>query len=143
MKYFLTISVIVIFCACQPKAQEINYGSDACHFCKMTIVDKQHASQLVTSKGKAYVFDSVECMIHYRQISSPETFLFTLVSDYTQPGILIPAEISTFLITPDIPSPMGANLSAFESRSAAMKLVDERSGELFTWTEIQKKLANQ
>ena len=48
---FITLS------SCNIQPQPINYGEDACHFCKMNIIDKQHAAQIVTSKGKAFKFD--------------------------------------------------------------------------------------
>ena len=57
--------------ACTVAPVPINFGSDGCHFCKMTIVDKQHAAELVTSKGKAYKYDAIECMI-----DDPPGFLF-------------------------------------------------------------------
>lgn len=39
----------------------------------MTIVDKQHAAQVVTKKGKAYSFDAIECMVHYSEKMDPST----------------------------------------------------------------------
>ena len=31
----------------------------------MTIVDKVHAAEIVTQKGKVYKFDATECMINF------------------------------------------------------------------------------
>jgi copper chaperone NosL len=34
----------------------------------MTIVDKVHAAEIVTKKGKVCKFDATECMINYERI---------------------------------------------------------------------------
>ena len=54
MKYLGYILFLVpFFSACSVEPVEINYGEDACEFCKMNIVDKQHAAELVTPKRRA------------------------------------------------------------------------------------------
>lgn len=130
---------IMLWMACTPTPKEIQYGMDACQFCKMTIMDNQHASQIVTAKGKVYLFDSIECMAGYQQASTEE-YAFVLVSDYAQPGSLIAAETGTFLISDALPSPMGANLSAFSDPAEAEKLKDQHGGEVYTWTQVSEKI---
>ena len=49
-------------CSVEPK--KINYGQDHCHYCDMTVVDKTHASEYVTKKGRAYTFDAIECLVN-------------------------------------------------------------------------------
>ena len=118
--------VILLICgisisACNTKPQPIEYGKDGCHYCTMTIVDRQHASQFVTSKGKAYKFDAIECMVNALNENDNGSYAHTLVSDFDNPGQLIDAQDASFLISKDIPSPMGAFLSAFTSKEAAQK----------------------
>ncbi|HHL51947.1 MAG TPA: hypothetical protein ENJ39_01095 [Flammeovirgaceae bacterium] len=125
--------------ACEVAPQEINYGKDGCHFCKMTIVDNQHAAELVTAKGKAYKFDSIECLIHDLRQREDEVALL-LVCDYSRPGELIDARQATYLISQNIPSPMGAYLSAFDSRQAAEAVQAEQGGDLYTWQEVQQTI---
>ena len=74
MNRFLLISAAaVLIIGCEVKPQEIAYGQDACHFCKMTIVDRQHAAELVTVKGKAFKYDAIECMMnHLKRWNHPE-----------------------------------------------------------------------
>ena len=107
-----------------------------CHYCKMTIVDHQHAAQLVTGKGKIYMFDAIECMIHYLGDTEGTTYAFTLVNDFERPGHLVPAGESTYLISQSIPSPMGAFLSAFHSREAAVAMQHSKGGEVFDWSGV-------
>jgi len=52
--YFI-LSGLFLFTGCKVEPEPINYGKDQCHFCKMNIVDKQHAAQSSTQQatGKA------------------------------------------------------------------------------------------
>ena len=132
----ISLLFFIILTSCDIKPQPINYGEDACHFCKMTIVDKQHAAQIVTKKGKAYKFDAVECMLnHLKDIDATEIELF-LVTDYLQPGILLDATESHYIISENIPSPMGEFLSSVKSEDAVLQLQKDKDGSIYSWDEI-------
>jgi copper chaperone NosL len=104
----------------------------------MTIVDQQHAAQIVTQKGKAFKFDAVECMLnHTKEIDHSEIALF-LVNDYLEPGILIDATTSHYIISDNIPSPMGEFLSAVKTKESVLQLQKEKEGSVYTWDEILK-----
>ena len=138
----ITSSLLVIFAlglnSCGIEPQPIGYGSDICHFCSMTIVDKQHGSEWVTNKGKVYKFDSVECLINnYSQIDEASIALY-MCNHYSDPGALINAEKAIFLISEGIPSPMGAYLTAFDSKTSAEKAQAEHGGKIYSWTELLK-----
>lgn len=133
----LILMLLITSCTISPKP--INYGSDGCHFCSMTIVDKQHAAQFVTEKGKAFKFDAAECMMnHLKEIDVATVSLF-LVNDYHSPGDLIDATKATYLISKNIPSPMGEYLTAFESKEVAEKAREQHEGKLFTWIELSNR----
>jgi copper chaperone NosL len=137
----LFMGLLVMGCSIGP--EPIAYGSDGCHFCSMTIVDRQHAAQIVTEKGKAFKFDAVECMVNHLKdidISSVELFL---ANDYQEPGKLIDAKKATFLISKDIPSPMGEYLSAFSTREEAENIEAENKGKLYSWDELLTKFKMQ
>ena len=76
---FLLISVLISSCSVAPVA--IDYGKDACNFCDMTIVDKTHAAEYVTKKGRAYKFDAVECLINDLSDKDENNMAFILVTD--------------------------------------------------------------
>lgn len=135
-KIILYASFAMMAMACKPEAQPINYGQDECHFCQMTIVDKQHAAQIVTNKSKAYKYDAIECMVQDKK----ENVALYLVCDYSSPEKLIDATKATFLVSENIPSPMGADLSAFEQKDVAEKTHHENGGKLYTWEEIKKHI---
>ena len=132
-------SMLCLLFSCEVEPEQINYGNDACHFCKMTIVDQQHAAQYVTKKGKQFKFDAIECMVNELSEKEIEKIGILLVSDYMEPGQMTSAMDATYLISKEIKSPMGANLSAFQSTQIANTTKDESGGEIYTWTQLLKK----
>jgi len=132
-------ALLCLLFSCDVAPEQINYGNDACHFCKMTIVDQQHAAQYVTKKGKQFKFDAIECMVNELSEKEIEKIAIFLVSDYNKPGQMTSALDATYLISKEIKSPMGANLSGFESVQIANNTKDESGGELYTWIQLLKK----
>ncbi len=134
--------LILFVLSCTPQAKPIEYGSDICHYCKMTIVDPQHAAQIVTQKGKVYSFDAIECMINYID-DYPNNHAIMSVCNYLEPKAFLEAEKSYYLISKNIPSPMGAFLSSFPDKESALQMQKEKDGEIYTWEEVQSKINNQ
>lgn len=137
MKKIVILAVASILFSCSVGPKPIAYGEAGCHFCKMTIVDKQHAAQLVTQKGKVFNFDATECMLNYLKEIDSESIGLLLVNDYNSPGKLINVNEATFLISEGIPSPMGEYLTAFGIKKNAQTALKEHGGELFTWEELK------
>ena len=133
------ICLVLTLNSCEIKPAPINFGTDSCNFCKMTIVDQQHAAQYVTNKGKQFKFDAVECMLNDLSERGMENLELMLVSDYGQPGMMTDATSATYLISEKIKSPMGANLSSFAESSTATETMNTHGGELFTWKEMLSK----
>lgn len=133
----LTIFILFIpLLACNPKPVAIEYGTDACHFCRMTIVDKVHAAEVVTKKGKVYKFDASECMINFMDEFDTSAIELYLTNFYTEPETLIDATQATFLISKNVPSPMGGFLSAFKSKEDALNVKEQKGGKLYSWEEL-------
>lgn len=138
---FLLSVFMLILSACNVKPAEIEYGSDACHYCDMTIVDRQFASQLVTSKGRAYKYDAIECMVHSSQEQFADVEMaYMLIADFDEPGTLIDAQSATYLVSENLPSPMAENLSGYKTKAHAQSKLDEFGGEIYSWNEIQSHL---
>ncbi len=130
--------VITLIWSCEIGPKPIEYGSDKCQFCSMTIVDKGHAAEYVTAKGKVYRFDASECMANFLRDRDGETApgaLF-LVNDFDAPGTLIDATHSIFLHSEAIPSPMGGNLTAFGTVAGARTALQNHGGKLLSWDEL-------
>lgn len=136
-KHIITLLVsLLLFVSCTNSPKPIAYGSDSCHFCSMTIVDQQHAAQYMTKKGRSYAFDATECMLNQLKEIDREKVGLYLVNDYDAPGETIDATQATYLISENIPSPMGAFLTAFSSNEAAQKARSENGGKLYNWKEL-------
>lgn len=141
LKHYSLIALFLLLYSCNVSPQAIDYGNDGCHFCKMTIVDKVHAAEIVTKKGKVYKFDASECMINFlNDFEDVSEIKLYLTNYYTEPEVLIDATNSTFLISENIPSPMGAFLTAFETTEEAQKIQQQKGGLLYSWNELLKHL---
>ena len=136
----LSILTLLLVSSCKVEPEQINYGKDTCHYCSMTIVDHQYASELVTAKGKVYKYDAIECLINDLKSRDSTEVGLLLVNDYGNPGELFSATSATFLISEGVPSPMGAFLSAFASKTTAEEVKSDKGGELYSWQEVQKKI---
>jgi copper chaperone NosL len=138
LSYFILLYFVAISCSVEPA--EINYGKDACEFCKMNIVDEQHASEIVTQKGKAYKFDAIECMMNYlnRNNLASDDMAYLLIANYDQPGELIDAKQAYYVHSEAIPSPMGAFLSGFDRIDNANLIIEMKGGEVLDWNELKR-----
>ncbi len=134
---FLAIILLFSF-ACTPSFQEFNYGKDACAFCKMTIMDANFASEVLTHKGRAYKFDDISCMKKYIQENNPADFKqYFVVAHNHSPEHILDAENATYLHHPSFKSPMNGNYAAYPSLEAAQHLIDSLNPEILTWENIE------
>jgi copper chaperone NosL len=109
----------------------------------MTIVDRQHAAQLVTKKGKTFKFDAIECMLNHMKEIDTSTVALYLCNYYSEPGEFISSEKATYLISDNIPSPMGEFLTAFDSVESASMAKEENGGVLYSWNELLNHMNNR
>ncbi len=136
---FIYPLLLLFLFSCKAEKREIQFGIEACVYCKMIIVDDQFATETVSSKGKVHVFDSIECMLDYLTANETEDFALYFVSDYARPGELIEAQKSTIFQSENLPSPMGQNLSAFGSESTALLMQNEKGGTIHSWADLLLK----
>ena len=142
LKPFIGILILLLTISCKVEPEAIMYGKDQCSFCMMNIVDKTHAAQYVTKKGKQFKFDAIECLVNDLSKKGEQDLAIILVADYGKPGDMIDAETATYLISSAIKSPMGANLSGVKSLEKAIELQKQYSGEIFAWEPLIKYLSN-
>ncbi|PWI30220.1 hypothetical protein DI383_07090 [Flavobacteriaceae bacterium LYZ1037] len=136
LKQYSFVVMLLMLASCNVGPQAIDYGNDGCHFCKMTIVDKVHAAEIVTNKGKIYKFDASECMINFKKEFDDSEIKLYLTNIYTEPETLVDATKATFLISKNVPSPMGAFLTAFKTKKDAEMVQADKEGTLYTWNEL-------
>ena len=128
--------LLITVVSCKVDSKPIAYGEQSCHYCKMTIVDRQHAAQIVTAKGKVFSFDAVECMVNHLKDVDTSTVALFLVNDYMKPDELIDATKANYLISQGIPSPMGEFLTAFNNKADAQNARSTHGGNLYSWNEL-------
>ena len=126
--------------ACTNKPAPINYGQDECKFCMMKIMDARFGAEIVTDKGKTFKYDSAECML--QDISREEHNVNSaqvLVTFIDVPNQLQNAFTSYYVVSKNIPSPMGGNLSSYATQQLASAIAEENQGAVYTWQEIISK----
>ena len=139
MKLISGLSAIsFLLASCAVEESPIVFGKDACHYCMMNIVDKQHAAEIVTEKGKPFKYDAIECMMRDILERDESSIALFLMTDYFSPGKLVDATEATYLISENLPSPMGANLTGFQSKSKAEEIQKEKGGTLYSWDELKR-----
>jgi nitrous oxide reductase accessory protein NosL len=114
-------------------------SKSACAHCQMQINNPQFVSHLVKQNGDTLIYDAIECLIAALQTQNDEVNTI-LVADFSQENKKIEASSATYLQSKNIPSPMGAYLSAYAKKEAAEEAKNTNGGQLYTWEEIQKHL---
>lgn len=104
-------------------------------------MDNKFGSEIISNKGKVYKFDAAECMVRFVKEGKikQDDINSRLVTDASKPGQFVDALTAAYLVSEKFPSPMGANLSAYGSKSDAEKFQKNYPGELMTWEEILVK----
>lgn len=129
--------LILLFISCAVEPVDIEYHEDQCHACRMTIADSRFGAELVTLKGKVYKFDALECLVPELKEKGEATYKFVLATDFDLPKTFLDARTATFLISKNLPSPMGGNLSTYASETAAKAALEKHSGKLYSWEELK------
>lgn len=142
IKSIIGLVLVLLTVSCKAEPDAIEYGKDQCSFCIMNIVDKTHSAQYVTKKGKQFKFDAIECMVNDLTEKNEDDMAIILVADYGKPGQMVDAESATFLISMEIKSPMGANLSAFSTKELAIETQEKHTGQIFTWNALKQKYSD-
>ena len=134
------IILIAILSACTPKPEPLAYNSDTCHACKMTLTDEKYGAELVTTKGKVFKFDDINCMVNFFNSGDvAETDIaFKLVMDYSNPARgLFPADEAFYLFSDQLRSPMASEVAAFEKEDS-MKAMKKKIGGIYLgWGELK------
>lgn len=138
--FFILSSLAIV--SCSKELSPINFGTDICDHCMMTIVDKKFGGELVNENGKAFKFDAIECMVEYEteKKSDSENRIYTYYTiDISKPGEMIKSEEAFFVLSDSIKSPMSGNLASYSSKADAENYKNENGGELLDWKSLKDK----
>lgn len=122
--------------ACQSNPEPIVYGEDNCENCKMTISDPKYGAELITNKGKFFKFDSVECLADYSRKIERQSIASMWVTDLKTAKSLINTKDAFYILSDNLRSPMGLNLSAFSKIEDLDNAISEFGGSKISWDEI-------
>jgi copper chaperone NosL len=127
-------ALLALNCSDAPKP--IDYGNANCLHCEMTVMDPKFGAELITAKGKVHFFDSAECLAEYltenKEAGEGAQIYVTDLSS----GKLTNARTASFFTSPEVNSPMGGNLAAFEQESAISGFYDRGKGKVLSWQEV-------
>lgn len=139
------VSVFILFfsISCTPGTitpQPINFGTDECNHCKMTISDKKYGSEIITAKGKAYKFDDIGCMISFEKEYAQkhkEEKLHRFVINFNSPATFSSLESAFILKGGSLRTPMASELTGFSTIEGAQNAQKEYGGEIIKGTELK------
>jgi copper chaperone NosL len=131
------VIVAWLLAACTRVPRPIQYGRDACDYCRMQISDPRYGAELVTGKGKVHTFDSIECLAAYYLAGGDRaTTRSVWVSDFAHPGTLVPGETAHYLRAAGPSSPMGKGLMAFSPAADTAALRRSYGGVPLRWADV-------
>ena len=139
MKYLNFMMSVILFISCSKEPQPIIYNQDSCTRCKMIISDQRYGAEIITSKGKNYKYDSIECMTAALQTQETAVDVHSIwVIDFNNPEHFINAREAWYLHSSLLKSPMGLNFSAFSNQEMAQTVENVYPGEVIQWPEVKK-----
>lgn len=127
--------------SCSVGPKPIKYGSDACDFCKMTIMQKKFANEWVTDKGKVFHFDDVHCLQSFRKTDKSNGTAY--INDFTEKKEFVKATELFFVKSEEIKAPMGGHVAAFIDKAAADEFAKNNKGESLSRQQVESLATNQ
>ncbi len=136
----MALVLLVSLSSCSSGPQPIAFGQDQCDDCRMTIMEPQFASEILTKKGRAYKFDDMHCLLNFLKggTVTPADIAQTYAIDFNDRKTFIPVEAAQFVRSEQIKSPMNGNTAAFGTKAAAEEAAKKTNGQLLTWNQLMK-----
>ena len=135
---FLTFAMMS---ACKAEKEPIKFGTDACEHCKMIAMDPKFGAEIITTKGKIYKFDDVNCLVTYMNNSNlTQTNIAEIyVIDFSHAQLLVNAKTAFYVHSDQIKSPMASGVAAFETTESRYEQQQTWQGTELNWEEINSK----
>ena len=135
---WIAAAVLLVTAACGARGPEpIAYGTDACGYCGMQIVDPRFGAELVTTKGRAVKFDSIECLVaYYKQAAGAHDVASVWVTDLRHPGTLLDATRARYVDLGPGKAPMGRGWAAVADSSDAVAVGVTDPAAIKRWADL-------
>lgn len=139
-KILLFLSFALFLTACEAQPEAIKYGKDACHLCKMTLMDKRFGAEIVSKKGKVFKFDDLNCMVNYLKTGDmpEEKIAMKLVVDFSSSELIDAQKANFYHSSTSFRSPMRGDVAAFADKKIAEKIVAEAQDvKELAWKDLE------
>lgn len=131
--------LVFLFISCGGSGlREVRLNEDECAQCRMTITDKRFVTQVVSGKGRQYLFDDITCMVLFRKDHPEITLQKFYAADFAAPHAFLTVEEATFIASDSLRSPMAGNIAAFSVADSAKYYQQKFSARQLQWAEINK-----
>ncbi len=142
LNLFLVLIAISSLTSCvNDQPIKINYNTDGCDYCKMTISDSRFACEIKTNKGKVFMFDDIACLSNYmnedQNVKSITKSIF--ITDFSGDNSLTKAETMFFIIGENVSSPMGGGIAAFTNADSAKHYKTNLQAQDIDWNSVINK----
>ncbi|HNM32047.1 MAG TPA: nitrous oxide reductase accessory protein NosL [Chitinophagales bacterium] len=127
-----------LFTSCNVQPKPIKLSIDQCDNCKMSISDPRFPAEIITKKGKIFIFDDIYCLLEYLKENedTKKSVKEVYLSDYLDAHEFIKAEVAHLYRSEEIHSPMGGNTAAFTSEENKKNTVKDFKGESVSWKNL-------
>lgn len=135
MRLIKITSILLLFLI----SNRLSYAQTvSCAHCKMDVTDDAFRAKAITKSDKTFYFDAIECLVNYIKTKDESTFKKLEVTDYIRKEY-ISAIDAVYLKSKAVPSPMGANLSAYRTLTDAISNQKGKDGEMYNWKQLKQR----
>ncbi len=120
----------------QPGPKPIRLNKDECAYCKMTVTHAPFAAQIMTTKGRQYVFDDLGCMVIYIKENQQEKGNQFYITDFTNPNTFLDVHQAKLISSDSLRSPMRGNMAAFSSVDSMKEYLNRYHAKEITWSSL-------
>lgn len=131
--------IAILISGCSSGPEQIKFNFDSCSYCEMVISDPRFPAQIITTTGKIYKFDAVECMIGAVEENEipKEKIEKMFITDFAHNDSWLEVNTTYFMICSAIKSPMGVNAKAFATKTDAENAASENNGKVYDWNSLK------
>jgi len=117
---------------------EIRFGLERCEHCGMVIDDPRFASASRDVGAPSRHFDDIGCLVDDLSERAAPASTRAFVHDFDHEEWLHAAD-ATFVMSPEIRSPMASGIAAMTTATRAHEVASEVNGEVLTWTALRPR----
>ena len=139
MRWVVPVVVGLALLACSSLQPLPIRSGEICYGCRQAIGDTRIAGQIIDANGRAFKFDTVECVARYLNNYPDEKISGVFVTDY-KTGRMFPATTAVYVKGNVDPRTMKKNYVAFRSSNDAAQFAKEQNATTADWKAVRDAL---